>query len=160
MDYVLWGTDGRPLAIVEAKASHVSLRDGQHQAKLYADALECEHGRRPVIFLSNGYEHEIWDDAAGYPPRRVQGFYTRDELELAIQRRGTRAALAQAPIDESIAGFERPYQTRAIRAVDDAFDRKQRAALLVMATGSGKTRTAIALVKPVSYTHLTLPTTA
>ncbi|MCR4525362.1 DEAD/DEAH box helicase family protein [Kocuria rhizophila] len=147
VDYVLWGTDGRPLAIVEAKASHVSLRDGQHQAKLYADALEREHGRRPVIFLSNGYEHEIWDDAAGYPPRRVQGFYTRDELELAIQRRGTRAALAQAPIDESIAGFERPYQTRAIRAVDDAFDRKQRAALLVMATGSGKTRTAIALVK-------------
>lgn len=147
VDYVLWGTDGRPLAVVEAKASHVSLRDGQHQAKLYADALEREHGRRPVIFLSNGYEHEIWDDAAGYPPRRVQGFYTRDELELTIQRRQTRTALAQAPIDENIAGRERPYQTRAIRAVDDAFDRKQRAALLVMATGSGKTRTAIALVK-------------
>lgn len=147
VDYVLWGSNGRPLAIVEAKASHVSLRDGQHQAKLYADAMEREYGRRPVIFLSNGYEHEIWDDAAGYPPRRVQGFYTRDELELAIQRRDSRQPLAQAPIDERIAGFERPYQTRAIRAVDDAFERKQRAALLVMATGSGKTRTAIALVK-------------
>ncbi|MDO5499316.1 MAG: DEAD/DEAH box helicase family protein [Propionibacteriaceae bacterium] len=144
VDYVLWGTDGLPLAVVEAKRTAKSAEVGQQQAKLYADCLEQEFGRRPVIFYTNGYEHRIWDDAGGYPPREIQGFYTRDELELMIQRRQTRLPLSSAQTNTDIAG--RPYQVRAIKAVGDAFDRKQREALLVMATGSGKTRTAIALV--------------
>lgn len=145
VDYVLWGADGLPLAIVEAKRTAKSPQIGQQQSKLYADCLEQMTGRRPVIFYTNGYEHWIWDDASGYPPREIQGFYTRDELELLIQRRTTRKALADIPIDSAI--VERHYQHRAIRAIDDAFTAKQREALLVMATGSGKTRTVIALVK-------------
>ncbi len=145
VDYVLWGTDGLPLAIVEAKRTSRSPQVGQQQAKLYADCLEQMTGRRPVIFYTNGFEHWIWDDAGGYPPREVQGFYTRDELELMIQRRDTRKPLSGIPIDSEI--VERHYQHRAIRAIDDAFTAKQREALLVMATGSGKTRTVIALVK-------------
>src|SRR6185369_13995134 len=99
--------------------------------------------RRPVIFYSNGYEHWLWDDTR-YPPRRVQGFYKKAELELLIQRRETRSSLAQAPINPTI--VERHYQTRAIRSIGEAFERDHdRKALLVMATGSGKTRTVIAL---------------
>ncbi|MCG5434442.1 DEAD/DEAH box helicase family protein [Mycobacterium sp. MYCO198283] len=145
VDYVLWGKDGLPLAIVEAKRTSKSPQVGQQQAKLYAHCLEAMTGRRPVIFYTNGYEHWIWDDAAGYPPREIQGFYTRDELELLVQRRQTRRPLTDMPIDSAI--VERHYQHRAIRAIDDAFTAKQREALLVMATGSGKTRTVIALVK-------------
>ncbi|MDH6681027.1 type I restriction enzyme R subunit [Rhodococcus sp. LBL1] len=144
VDYVLWGADGLPLAVVEAKRTTKSAAVGQQQAKLYADCLETRFGRRPVIFYTNGYQHSIWDDAAGYPPREVQGFYTRGELELMIQRRHTRLALSSAPVNTEVAG--RPYQVRAIKAVGDVFDRKQREALLVMATGSGKTRMVIALV--------------
>ncbi|QSR26867.1 restriction endonuclease subunit R [Nocardioides aromaticivorans] len=144
VDYVLWGADGLPLAVVEAKRTAKSPEVGQQQAALYADCLEKQFGRRPVIFYTNGYEHRIWDDAGGYPPRETQGFYTRDELELLIQRRQTKLPLSTAQVNTDIAG--RPYQVRAIKAVGDAFDRKQREALLVMATGSGKTRTTIALV--------------
>lgn len=145
VDYVLWGADGLPLAIVEAKRTTKSPQVGQQQAKLYADCLERMTGRRPVMFYTNGYEHWIWDDAAGYPPRQVQGFYIRGELELLVQRRTTRRALADTVIDSVI--VERHYQHHAIRAINDAFTAKQREALLVMATGSGKTRTVIALVK-------------
>ena len=145
VDYVLWGTDGLPLAVVEAKRTTRSPHEGQEQAKLYADCLEKQFGRRPVIFYTNGYEHWLWDDAAGYPPREVAGFYNRNELELLIQRRTSRKSLAQADIDSTI--VERHYQLHGIRSIDEAFERKQRQALLVMATGSGKTRTVIALVK-------------
>jgi len=144
VDYVLWGADGLPLAVVEAKRTSKSAELGRQQAKLYADCLEQQFGRRPAIFYTNGYEHHLWDDAGGYPPREVQGFYTRDELELLIQRRRTSTPLSPSPVNTDIAG--RPYQVRAIKAVADAFDRKQREALLVMATGAGKTRTTIALV--------------
>ncbi|EFV14130.1 DEAD/DEAH box helicase family protein [Segniliparus rugosus] len=144
VDYVLWGADGLPLAVVEAKRTSRSPEIGQQQAKLYADCLEAQFGRRPVIFYTNGYEHRIWDDAGGYPPREVQGFYTRDELELLIQRRRTKLPLATSPVNTAIAG--RTYQIRAVKAVCGAFDHKQREALLVMATGAGKTRTVIALV--------------
>ncbi|PPF28507.1 MULTISPECIES: DEAD/DEAH box helicase family protein [unclassified Rathayibacter] len=143
VDYVLWGSDGLPLGVVEAKRTTKSAQVGQQQAKLYADRLEAAYGRRPVVFFTNGYEHWLWDDAAGYPPRQVAGFFTRSELELMMQRRSTRSALSGAAVSPGIAG--RHYQVRAIRAVGDAFDRKQRQALLVMATGSGKTRTVIAL---------------
>ena len=143
VDYVIWGGDGLPLALVEAKKTTVSPTTGQQQAKLYADCLEAETGRRPIIFYSNGYEHWIWDDTQ-YPPRRVQGFYTKDELALLIQRRGSKVSLADVDIDDQI--VERYYQKRAIRAIAEHIeDDKQRKALLVMATGAGKTRTVIAL---------------
>ena len=143
VDYVLWGEDGKPLAVVEAKRTKRDARVGQQQAKLYADCLEQAYGQRPVIFYSNGYEHWIWDDAF-YPPRAVQGFYTRDELGLLIQRRTTRASLADTEIDSSI--VERYYQTRAIRRIGETFERDHaRKALVVMATGAGKTRTVVAL---------------
>lgn len=145
VDYVLWGSDARPLALIEAKRTSRMTADAQHQASLYADALEKQFGRRPVIFMTNGYEHKVWDDASGYPPRHVHGFFTADELELMIQRRTTRRPLSAEPIDADIAG--RYYQNRAIRAIDNAFDSRRRDALLVMATGSGKTRTAAALAK-------------
>ena len=143
VDYVLWGDDGKPLGLVEAKRTRRDPRVGQQQAKLYADCLERQCGQRPIIFYSNGYEHWTWDDTR-YPPRRVQGFYKKAELELMIQRRETRRTLAEAPINSEI--VERHYQTRAIRRIAEAFERDhERKALLVMATGAGKTRTVIAL---------------
>lgn len=143
VDYVLWGTDGLPLAVVEAKRTSKDATVGQHQAKLYADCLETMHGQRPIIFYTNGFDTWLWDDT-NYPPRQIEGFYTRDELTLEIQRRITRKKLADVDINTDI--VERPYQTRAIRNVTEGLEvKRQRAALLVMATGSGKTRTVIAL---------------
>jgi type I restriction enzyme, R subunit len=144
VDYVLWGADGKPLGLVEAKRTRQDSRVGQQQAKLYADCLEARFGQRPVIFYSNGYEHWIWDDTR-YPPRQIGGFYKRDELELVIQRRTGRKKLGSEAISRKI--VERPYQHRAIRNVARSFEQDgERKALLVMATGSGKTRTVIALV--------------
>jgi type I restriction enzyme, R subunit len=143
VDYVLWGDDGKPLALIEAKRTRRDPREGQQQAKLYADSLEKQFGQRPVIFYSNGYDHWLWDDR-NYPPRQVQGFYTKPELELVIQRRGSRKSLATAEVNTRI--VERYYQARAIRRISEAFERDHdRKALLVMATGAGKTRTVIAL---------------
>lgn len=144
VDYVLWGDDGKPLAVVEAKRTKKDPRAGQQQGKLYADCLERMYGQRPVIFTTNGYEHWVWDDQM-YPPRQVSGFLKKDELVLLQQRRGTRKPLSKVDVDEDIAG--RFYQQRAIRRVGEAFEKdRQRKALLVMATGSGKTRTVIALI--------------
>ena len=144
VDYVLWGDDGKPLALVEAKRTTRDARVGQQQARLYADCLEKTFGQRPVIFCSNGYEHWLWDDTR-HPPRPVQGFYKKAELELAVQRRTSRKALAATEIDSAIVA--RYYQTRAIRRIGEAFEvDAQRRALVVMATGAGKTRTVIALV--------------
>lgn len=143
VDYVLWGEDGRPLGLVEAKRSSVDPTAGQQQAKLYADCLEAQFGTRPVIFYSNGYEQWLWDDVQA-PPRPVRGFYTRDELALLVGRRTTRKRLADTVIDEVI--VERHYQQRAIRRIAETFETdRQRQALVVMATGAGKTRTVIAL---------------
>jgi type I restriction enzyme R subunit len=144
VDYVLWGDDGKPLGLVEAKRTRRDARVGQQQAKLYADCLQAQFGQRPVIFYTNGYETGLWDDAA-YPPRPVQGFYTRSELAFLVQRRSTRRPLADVAIASRI--VERHYQHRAIRRVGEAFEgHHQRQALVVMATGAGKTRTVIALV--------------
>src|SRR4029453_8299573 len=88
VDYVLWGDDGKPLGLVEAKRTRRDARVGQQQAQLYADCLEQRFGQRPILFYTNGYEHWIWDDTR-YPPRSIQGFLTKDELELAIRRRTT-----------------------------------------------------------------------
>ena len=143
VDYVLWGDDGKPLGLVEAKRTRRDARVGQQQAKLYADCLERQFGQRPLIFYSNGYEHWLWDDTR-YPPRAVQGFYKKAELELAMQRRSTRKPLAAGEINPAI--VERYYQTRGIRRIAEAFERDHdRKALVVMATGAGKTRTVIAL---------------
>jgi type I restriction enzyme R subunit len=143
VDYVLWGDDGKPLALVEAKRTRKDATVGQQQAKLYADCLQTQYGQRPIIFYSNGYEHWIWDDAS-YPPRAVQGFFKKQELELLIQRRSSRKPLAQAVINPAI--IERYYQNRAVRRIGETLEiENQRKALLVMATGSGKTRTVIAL---------------
>jgi type I restriction enzyme, R subunit len=144
VDYVLWGDDGRPLGVVEAKRARSEAEAGRAQAKLYADCLEQQFGQRPVIFYTNGYDTWLWDDER-YPPRQVEGFYTKDELALLIQRRTARRSLADTEIRSLI--VDRPYQHRAIRRVGKAFERDlQREALVVMATGAGKTRTVIALV--------------
>ncbi|WP_237762459.1 type I restriction endonuclease subunit R [Arthrobacter sp. ERGS1:01] len=144
VDYVLWGADGLPLALVEAKRSTKDPLVGKQQAKLYADCLEAKFGRRPVIYYSNGYKTWIWDDSL-YGDRPVQGFHTRDQLELMVARRSTRRHLAGEPIDNEI--VERGYQHGAIRAVTESFEASSRKALVVMATGTGKTRTAVALSK-------------
>jgi type I restriction enzyme R subunit len=144
VDYVLWGDDGKPLAVVEAKRTRRDAQVGRQQAKLYADCLEREFGQRPLIFYTNGYRTWLWDDQR-YPPRLVQGFLDKDELALAIQRRTSRKPLADVEIRTEI--VDRHYQQRAIRKIAEAFERdNQRDALLVMATGAGKTRTVIALV--------------
>ena len=142
VDYVLWGNDGKPLALVEAKRSSRDSMEGQRQAELYANCLEQRYGQRPLIFLSNGYRHRLWDDLR-YPPREVQGFYKKDELETLIRRREIRQPLAQATLSNTIAG--RYYQQRAIRAICESLEQGHLKALLVQATGTGKTRTAISL---------------
>lgn len=151
VDYVLWSDDGTPLAVVEAKRTSISPELGKTQAKLYADCLEKECGTRPVIFYSNGYETRLWDDEQ-YPPRTVQGFYTQDELALLIKRRTDRKPFFN-PADKSIAAkindeiTNRHYQKSAITAILEHFEiENMRKALLVMATGTGKTRTVISLV--------------
>ena len=142
-DYVLWGDDGKPLAVVEAKKTTVDPEVGQQQAKLYADCLEAMHDQRPVIFYTNGYKTFLWDDRV-YPPRTVAGFYKKDELASLIHRRAQRGPLDVAQVKDHI--VERYYQKRAIGSIGEQFVQSRRKALLVMATGSGKTRTAIALV--------------
>lgn len=142
-DYVLWGDDGKPLAVVEAKKTTVDPAVGQQQAKLYADCLEKMHGQRPIIFYTNGYKTHLWDDL-NYPPRKVAGFYKKEELMRLIRRRTQKQPLDIAKVKDEIAG--RYYQRRAIGSIGAQFTQAQRKALLVMATGTGKTRTAIALV--------------
>lgn len=142
-DYVLWGDDGKPLGVVEAKRTTADPEKGRQQAKLYADCIEAMHGQRPVIFFTNGYETWIWDDTA-YPPRRAAGFYSKDDLSRLVTRRTLRKQLDVADVQEGIAG--RYYQKRAIGSIFAHFSTSRRKALLVMATGTGKTRTAVALV--------------
>lgn len=144
VDYVIWGDNGKPLALIEAKRTRKNATDGKRQAELYANCLETRFHQRPVIFYSNGYEHWIWDDA-NYPPRQIQGFLKKDELERLIFRRTHRKRLNLVQIEPSI--VERSYQIEAIRQITQTFDNKRgRKSLLVMATGTGKTRTIIALI--------------
>ncbi len=143
VDYVLWGDDGLPLGLVEAKRTSVDPERGQQQALLYATCLEQMHGQRPIIFYTNGHTTYLWDDER-YPPRQVQGFYTKDELMLLIQRRRGVQPLADISINADI--VNRPYQIEAIRQMTAHFTNTHRKGLLVMATGSGKTRVTIALV--------------
>lgn len=143
IDYVLWGDNGRPLAVVEAKRTSKDANVGQQQAKLYADCLEQKYNQRPVIFYTNGFSTHIWDDLQ-YPPRQVSGFYAKEDLQLLVDRRTNKTALQNAQVSNDITN--RYFQKEAIKATCEAFEGKARKALLVMATGSGKTRTVISLV--------------
>lgn len=142
-DYVLFGKNGLPLAVVEAKRTSVDPRVGQNQAKLYADCIENEYHQRPVIYYTNGFEIYMWDDM-NYIPRKVAGFYTQDELQLLINRRNSRQSLEHIFVDDKITNRE--YQLEAIKSVCETFEEGHRKALVVMATGTGKTRTAISIV--------------
>ncbi len=144
-DYVLWGDDGQPLAVIEAKKSgNKSLQAGREQARLYADALESMGYQRPVIFYTNGYETFIWDDEQYNTYRPVYGFYDKESLNYLIyQRQYREAKLETFNPDENIAG--RPYQIEAIKVVANRFQEQRRKALIIQATGTGKTRVAIAL---------------
>jgi type I restriction enzyme R subunit len=151
VDYVLWGDNGLPLAVVEAKSTLHDATKGKHQAVLYANCLEKMTGQRPIIFYSNGFETYLWDDTF-YPEREVSGFYTKSELEFLIEKCKSRKDIRQFHVDTDIAG--RPYQLEAIKRIGEALvsektgvlKGRNRESLLVMATGSGKTRTSAALV--------------
>ena len=143
VDYVLYGENGKPLAVVEAKRTSKDSKIGQQQAKLYADCLEKEYAQRPIIYYTNGKEIYMWDDLS-YPERKVSGYYTQDELQLLIKRRNSKENLEHIYIANDIAN--RPYQLEAVKKVCESFEEKHRRALVVMATGTGKTRTAISLV--------------
>lgn len=142
VDYVLYGRNGIPLAVIEAKKTSVSPTKGKHQATLYADCIEKQYGIRPVIYYTNGYETYVVD-GLGYPPRNLFGFHTIEELELFIRRKG-RNDITDITVKEEITN--RAYQKQAITAVCEHLNSKHRKALLVMATGTGKTRVSISLV--------------
>ncbi|MCI8723972.1 MAG: DEAD/DEAH box helicase family protein [Ruminococcus sp.] len=143
-DYVLFGDNGLPLAVIEAKKTGTDPIAGSRQAKLYADCLEKEYHQRPFIFTTNGFEIEFTDDYGQYPRRRVSGFFTKKELQLNMDRRRSRKPLDTIEINDQITN--RPYQKEAVAAVCDAIRKKHRRMLIVQATGSGKTRVSISLV--------------
>lgn len=142
-DYVLWNDDGKPLAVIEAKKTAVDAEQGRTQARLYADGLEKQHGQRPVIFYTNGFDTWIWDDAQGYIPRYLFGFYSKDSLQYLLHQRRTRLALDTVSINPDI--VDRLYQQEAIKRLTERFTDRHRKALVVQATGTGKTRVSIAL---------------
>ena len=143
-DYVLYDDMHMPLAVVEAKRTCVDVVKGRQQAKLYADIVEKEFGRRPVVFLTNGFETRMIDNQ--YPERKIAGIYSKRDLEKLFNLQHMRTSLKYVNVDKNIAG--RYYQEAAVKAVCESFDQdNRRKALLVMATGSGKTRTVIALCK-------------
>lgn len=144
VDYVLWGKDNLPLAVVEAKKASVDTAVGSHQAKLYADCLEMQYGVRPLIFTTNGFEIYYTNDSFGYAQRAISGFLTQDELQLEVDRRKQRKPLVSIEISDKITN--RPYQKEAVTAVCDAISKKHRKMLIVQATGSGKTRVSISIV--------------
>jgi len=145
-DYVLWDDNGNPLAVIEAKKTSVDPERGRQQAKLYADGLEKMHGHRPVIFYTNGYDIWMWDDVLGYPPRKVFGYYSKDSLQYLVtfQRAGRKPLNSLEP---NVSIVNRLYQIEAIKRVSERFTDSHRKALIVQATGTGKTRVAIALTE-------------
>lgn len=144
VDYVLYGKDNIPLAVVEAKRASVDPIVGSQQAKLYADCLQNQYGRRPLIFTTNGFETYYTNDAENNAKRRVAGFFTQEELQLEVDRRKSRIPLENIEIKDEITN--RPYQKEAVTAVCDAIMKKHRKMLIVQATGSGKTRVSISIV--------------
>ena len=140
-DYVLFSRGGKPLAVIEAKATNHAVTEGRHQATLYADCLEKRYGVRPVIYYTNGFTTKVID-GMGYPDRDVISFHSMDDLERLIQKRG-RAEIKDVTIKEEIT--DRPYQQTAIKRIVEWFNAKHRRGLLVLATGTGKTRVSISL---------------
>ena len=140
-DYVLFSRGGKPLAVIEAKATSHAVTEGRHQAMLYADCLEKRYGVRPVIYYTNGFTTKVID-GMGYPDRDVISFHAMDDLERLIQKRG-RAEIKDVTIKEEIT--DRPYQQTAIKRIVEWFNAKHRRGLLVLATGTGKTRVSISL---------------
>lgn len=146
-DYVLFGKDGLPLAVIEAKRTSKDPNIGRKQAVLYADCLERKFGRRPMMFTTNGFETYYWDDRSG-PQRKVSGVFSKEDLQKLMNRRAERQELMSIPIDDKIT--DRYYQKEAIRAVCGQIEQGFRKHLLVMATGTGKTRTASSLTDVLS----------
>lgn len=146
-DYVLFGKDGLPLAVVEAKRASKDPNNGWKQAVLYADCLERKFGRRPMIFITNGFETYYWDDQTS-PKRQVGGIFSKNDLQKLMNRRTERLKLETVPISDKIT--DRYYQKEAIRAVCGQIEKGFRKHLLVMATGTGKTRTASSLTDVLS----------
>ena len=142
-DYVLYGDDGKPLAVIEAKKTAKDARVGGEQARMYATCLEQSTGVRPVIFFTNGIDIFLWDDVQGYPYRKVYGFYSKDSLEYLVHQRANKKPLAIVEQNPAIAN--RMYQREAVQRVCERFSNNFRKALLVQATGTGKTRVAISL---------------
>lgn len=142
-DYVLPDDDGKPLAVIEAKKTAIDPETGRTQASDYADGLEKRYNQRPVIFYSNGFDTWIWDDAQNYPPRKIYGFYSKDSLQYLVHQRREKKPLDSLSPNQDIAG--RLYQLESIKRVTERFADNHRKALIVQATGTGKTRVAIAL---------------
>jgi len=145
-DYVLWDDNGKPLAVIEAKKTAVDAEKGRHQARIYADGLEKMYGQRPVVFYTNGYDIWMWDDhpAQNYPPRRLYDFYSKSSLQFLVRQRKEKQALsAVSPKSEILT--DRLYQHEALKRICERYEEKQRKALAVQATGTGKTRLSIAL---------------
>ncbi|PNU18527.1 restriction endonuclease subunit R [Geothermobacter hydrogeniphilus] len=142
-DYVLREDNGKALAVIEAKRTSKNPEIGREQARLYADGIEKREGQRPVIFYTNGYQTWLWDDALNYPPRQVYGFYSRDSLQYLVQQRALRQSLSSRNPRSHITS--RLYQIEAIKRICERFDQGYRKGLIVQATGTGKTRVAVAL---------------
>lgn len=142
-DYVLFSRGGKPLAVIEAKSTIKSAATGRQQAILYADCLEAKYGVRPVIYYTNGFTTKVID-GMGYPDREVIAFHSHDDLEYIIQKRN-RADITNLRIDDRIT--DRPYQKTAIKSIVEWLNKKHRRGLLVLATGTGKTRVSISLCK-------------
>lgn len=143
VDYVLYSDDNKPIAIIEAKKTTVSVKKGREQAYQYANALEKAAGFRPLIFCTNGYDIEFWDDNF-YPPRKIYGYFSKDDVETRLYQRKSRKSLEKYKINTDT--ISRDYQFMALRKTFEAFNAGQRKALIVMATGTGKTRTAMAII--------------
>ena len=152
-DYVLYDHSEKPLAVVEAKKTSVSPERGRTQAQLYADGIEKQHGVRPFIFYTNGFELWFWNDAEGEPPRQVYGFHSMDSLQHMMFQRQEKLPLSEVGPDEEKQTITRLYQFEAVQRVVEEFSQKRRKALIVQATGTGKTRVAIALCDALIRAH-------
>ncbi len=143
VDYVIWGDTGKIIAVIEAKKSGESADKGKNQAKLYADCIHNKQGLRPIIFYTNGFETYLWDDEMS-PPRLVSGIFPKKDIDRMIAKRYIQKPINSISIDENITN--RHYQLRAVTKCCEEYEKGIRKCLLVMATGTGKTRTAASVV--------------
>ncbi len=150
-DYALLGEDGYPLAVVEAKKTSKDARIGQEQARQYAEEIQKNSGKdMPFVFYTNGNDIYFWDTEKT-PPRKVYGFPTKKDLERLLFLRKNEKPISQELISRDIS--DRPYQIEAIRSVFESLDKGKRKALLVMATGTGKTRTIVSMLDVLMRTN-------